>query len=89
VIGWLPAASALVPSVATPETTGLVPSDETPSKNSTEPVAAAGVTVAVNVTFWPNVDGFGALASDVLEPAVFTVCECAGDVLPLKLAFPE
>jgi hypothetical protein len=43
----------------------------------------------VNVTICPNVDGFGVLASDVLELAVLTVWPCAPDVLPLKLAFPE
>jgi hypothetical protein len=60
-----------------------------PSKNCTVPVAAEGVTVAVNSTFCPNVDGFGALASDVLELAVFTVWLWAADVLPLKLVSPE
>jgi hypothetical protein len=43
----------------------------------------------VSATLEPNVDGFGALVSDVLVLAWFTVCECAADVLPLKLAFPE
>jgi hypothetical protein len=89
VIERLPVASALVMSCADPDETGLVPSDVAPSKNSTEPVAPDGVTVAVNVTDWPNVDGFGALASAVLELAGFTVWLCAGDVLPVKLASPE
>jgi hypothetical protein len=81
-------------STADPLLTGEVPSDVTPSKNSTEPPgppAPGGltVTVAVSVTFPPNVDGFGALLSDVAVLAWFTVCACAADELPLKLAFPE
>jgi hypothetical protein len=89
VIGWLPGVSALVLSDADPETSGLVPSDDAPSKNSTEPVAPEGVTVAVNVTAWPDVDGLSELTSDVLELAAFTVWLCTADVLPLKLGSPE
>jgi hypothetical protein len=89
-----PALNVLVLSTALPETSGAVPSDVTPSKNWTEPpgLPAPGgftVTLAVSATLEPNVDGFGALVSDVLVLAWFTVCECAADVLPLKLAFPE
>jgi hypothetical protein len=81
-------------STAEPAETGEVPSDDAPSKNSTEPpgLPAPGgftVTLAVSATLEPNVDGFGALVSDALVLAWFTVCECAADVLPLKLAFPE
>jgi hypothetical protein len=47
------------------------------------------VTVAVSATLAPNVDGFGALLSAVDDPACCTVCPCAADVLPLKLALPE
>jgi hypothetical protein len=75
-------------STAEPAETGAEPSDVAPSKNSIEPPgppAPGGVTVtvAVSATLAPNVDGFGALASDVLVLAGFTVCVCAGDVLPL------
>jgi hypothetical protein len=52
-------------------------------------VAADGVTVAVSDTLWPTTDGFGELVTDVLELPELTVCECAADVLPLKLALPE
>jgi hypothetical protein len=91
---WPPRASDEVLSVAEPPLTGDVPSDVAPSKNSTEPPGppapgARTATVAVSVTLAPNVDGFGALASDVLVLAGFTVWPCAGDVLPPKLGSPE
>jgi hypothetical protein len=74
---------------AEPDETGELPSDVAPSKNSTEPVAEAGVTVAVTVTPSPTTDGFGDDVTAVELDAAFTVCECAADVLPLKLASPE
>ena len=86
---WLPTASKDVPSVDTPPESGELPSDEAPSKNSTLPVAAAGVTVAVSVTPWPTTDGFGDVVTAVVVLAVLTVWMCAADVLPLKLASPE
>ena len=45
-----PTGSDDVPIEAAPPETGAVPSDVTPSKNSTVPLAEAGVTVAVSVT---------------------------------------
>jgi hypothetical protein len=45
-----------VVSAALPPLSAAVPSELTPSKNWTVPVDAAGETVAVNVTGWPNVD---------------------------------
>jgi len=74
---------------AVPPLTGAGPSDEAPSKNSTEPVALAGVIVAVIVTLCPTTDGFGEEATAVELDAAFTVCACAADVLPLKLELPE
>jgi hypothetical protein len=70
-----------------------MPSEVTPSKNSTLPVAvpdpgAIAATVAVSATLWPKLDGFGALASDVDVLALFTVCVLAADVLPVKLVLP-
>jgi hypothetical protein len=87
-------ASAEVFNTAEPAETGDVPNEVAPSKNSTVPpgLPAPGgviVTVAVSATLAPNVDGFGALLSAVDVPAWWTVCPCAGDVLPLKLASPE
>jgi hypothetical protein len=83
-----PTASDEVLSTAEPEDTGADPSELAPSKNSTVPVAEAGVTVAVRATLWPVTDGFGELVSAVLLPAAFTVWLCAADVLPLKFGSP-
>jgi hypothetical protein len=74
---------------AVPPLTGELPSEVTPSKNSTEPVAEAGVIVAVTVAPSPTTDGFGDDVTAVELDAAFTMCECATDVLPLKLASPE
>src|SRR6476646_11966628 len=63
-----------------------------PSKNTTVPVAEAGVTLAVNVSESPNTDGLvpAVKLTDVTEFAfgLFTVCDNTGDVEPLKLASP-
>ncbi len=63
-----------------------------PSKNTTVPVAEAGVTFAVNVSESPKTDGLvpAIKLSDVTEFAfgLFTVCDKARDVEPLKLASP-
>ena|SRR5580692_6133925 len=65
-----------------------------PSKNDTEPLIVPGVvdvTVAVNVTPAPTVDGFGVAVSIVVVaavPAVFTTCETTGDVSAEYVAFP-
>jgi hypothetical protein len=90
---WPPALSDDVMTCAEPETSGLVPSEVTPSKNSTEPLglpAPGGVTdtVAVSVTLPPNVLGFGALLSAVDVAAWPTVCVCTGDVLVVYVRSP-
>ena len=58
VIEWDPAERADVETLALPPLRVALPSDVPPSKNCTVPVADDGETVAVNVTFWPYVDGF-------------------------------
>ena len=80
---WLPTESAAVDSDAVPPLTGAVPREVAPSKNCTVPVAAAGDTVAVNVTVCPDVDGFADDASAVLVliNEGFTVCVRTADVL--------
>lgn len=75
-------------SDALPPLTGDVPSETSPSKNSTLPVAVAGVTVAVTATDWPTTDGFGDVATATLLVAALTVCVCAADVLALKSVLP-
>ncbi len=62
VIGWVPAVSALVVNVAVPvASTGMLPPmGVAPSENAIDPAvtgAPPDVTVAVNVTAWPTVDG--------------------------------
>ena len=63
-----------------------------PSKNTSVPVAEAGVTLAVNVSESPNTDGLvpAVKLSDVTEFAfgLFTVCDNAADVELLKAALP-
>src|SRR5437764_1051269 len=70
---WLPADNALVAQVAVPELSACAPHEPTvamgPSLKSTVPVGLLPVTVAANVTDWPNVDG--------LTDEVRTVCEVA------------
>ena len=71
----------------------LVPRDVAPSKNSTEPAGvpvpgAVAVTVAVNVTDWPNFDGFADEDSAVLVSDFCTTCVSALDVLVLKFPSP-
>ena len=74
VIGWLPTASVEVVNVAWPEPlrVTLDASAVAPSLNVTVP-AVTGlpplVTVAVNVTVWPNVDGLGDEVSAVVVAA--------------------
>ena len=65
--------SVVVENVATPPETGPVPMEVAPSKKVTVPVAADGVTVAVNVTDWPEVDGFKLEVKAVVLQALLTV----------------
>src|SRR5262249_19119953 len=60
--------------------TGAVPSDDAPSKNSTVP-EAVGLTVAVSVTFWWHTDGLGLDVSVVVDGARFTSCAIFADEL--------
>jgi hypothetical protein len=62
--------------VSLPSTVSVpFPSDEAPSKNSTSPAfpATPETTVAVTVTDWPTVDGFGVVATAVVVGVFFTV----------------
>jgi hypothetical protein len=81
-------------STAEPAETGALPSDVAPSKNCTVPEAEPAPggfteTLAVKATLSPTTDGFGALASDVLVLAWFTVWLCTAEVLVEKLTSPE
>jgi hypothetical protein len=58
-----PAESADVLYVATPPLIVVIPRDALPSRNVTEPVAAAGKIAAVKVTEEPETEGFAEEAS--------------------------
>jgi hypothetical protein len=79
---------ALPPLIATalPKFTPLV-------WNWTVPVGvptpgAVALTIAVNVTDWPNTEGLADELTAVVVSAGFTVCVKVGEALPLKLASP-
>jgi len=81
-----PPPSVDVENVAIPPLTVPVPSVVAPSRNVTVPVAAAGETVAVNVTAWPKVDGLRfepRLVVVLIFVTGLTVCVRTGEVLPL------
>lgn len=59
---WVPIASALVAKVALPLLMVPVPSVVVPSLKVTVPVGLLPVMVAVIVTLWPSVAGFGETA---------------------------
>ena len=76
-----PALSVPVPNVVVPSLNVTVPAD----------VPAAGdaaVTVAVNVTDWPELDGFAELATVVVLFPLLTVCVRAEEVLVEKFVSP-
>jgi hypothetical protein len=82
---WVPTPSAAVVRLALPADSATVPSGVAPSMNVTLPVGVlpAPVTVAVNVTDWPNVLGLGEAVRAVVVALWLTVCVCTGDVLPV------
>ncbi len=71
--------SVFMDKVATPVLSVAVPSRVLPSRNVTMPVGvpvagATGVTVAVNVTIWPDTLGLALLVNVVAVFALFTTC---------------
>jgi hypothetical protein len=75
-------------NVAFPVAMVPVPSVAVPSLNVTVPVAVEGVTVAVNFTEAPKVEGLREEAKATVEFALLTVCVRAVDVLLLKFVSP-
>jgi hypothetical protein len=71
-----------------PELRVPVPSVVLPSLKVTVPVAALGVTVAVNVTEDPNVEGLLDEVTAVELDAWFTVWVKPDDVLPANILSP-
>ena len=85
--------SEFVAKVAVPELKLPVPKVTPASLNVTVPLGvpapgATALTVAVNVTDWPETDGFTDEATVVVLLAWFTVCVKVEDVLVLKLPSP-
>jgi hypothetical protein len=88
VIEFDPTASVEMLKVAFPALIVPVPSVALPSMNVTVPVAVVGVTVAVNVTDEPYVDGFVDEASVTVVFVLFTVWVSTEDVLLLSFVSP-
>jgi hypothetical protein len=59
-----------------------------PALKVTAPAAVEGETVAVKVTVWPSIDGFGDEVSSVVVGVLFTVWVTAAEVLGLYLELP-
>jgi hypothetical protein len=89
----LPTVRDEVANVALPELKLAVPRVEAPSRKVTVPVGvpvpgATAVTVAVNVTDWPNTDGFTDELTLVELDDGLTVWVIAADVLLEKFVSP-
>ncbi len=91
----MPTASAEVVKLAWPPLSVPAPIELPPSKNVTVPVCvpapgAIAETVAVNVTDWPNTEGFGDDVTAVVVLDLLTTCglPASDPVLPLKFASP-
>jgi hypothetical protein len=79
-----PVASVALVSDAVPPLRATVPNGVAPSRNCTVPVGLDdGLTVAVNVTACPNVDGFSDEINAVDVVIALIVCVMDEDVLPL------
>jgi hypothetical protein len=89
----LPTDSDDVVNVALPAVRLAVPRVEAPSRKVTVPVGVptpgeTALTVAVNVTAWPDADGFTDEVTVVELLALLTVWVRAADVLLLKFVSP-
>jgi hypothetical protein len=80
---WVPTVSLDVVKVTIPLTSVALPSDVAPSMHFTVPVAVDGVTVAVKVTDWPELDGFKLGLRSVAVFALLTVWLITDDALVL------
>ncbi len=65
----VPAGSVDVLKAAVPSLTATVPTTPETLRNATVPLAVRGLTVAVNVTVWPAVDGSG----EEVKPVVVAI----------------
>ena len=88
----VPVVSAEVEKAATPPLRACDPNFVVPSIKFTVPVGVPVVedfTVAVNLTVFPEVDGFSEDTTVVEVFALVTCCLKDGEVLPLKFESPE
>jgi hypothetical protein len=85
---WLPSPSAVVEKLAVPFASVPLPIDVVPSRKVTVPVAAAGETVAVNVTDWPDVTEDAESVRVVVVDTAPTVMVWAVDVLAASFVSP-
>src|SRR3972149_4451396 len=89
---WLPTESVDVLKLACPAPFNAMGPARTvrPSLNVTVPsVTTDPVSVAVNVTGWPDVEGFALDVTAVVVFALFTVCASEEDPLGLKSPSPS
>ena len=87
----VPTVSVVVISDALPPLNAAVPSKMAPSKNWTLPVGPEdGLTVAVNVTCCPEVEGLSDEVNAVVVLTVPAITDCIReeDVLPAEVASP-
>src|SRR5262245_41016158 len=93
VMAWSPTASADVVNVVEPPESAAVPRTAVPSLKVTLPVGvpppgATGVTVAVNVTEAPAIEGFDDDTTAVVVADLITVCTTSAE-LWRKLVAPR
>jgi len=87
VIEWLPPDNAVTVTAAVPACSVPLPIGVVPSRNVTEPVAAAGDTVAVNVTVAPGAAGFWLDVTLTVVAPTATV-NASDALLPIELVSP-
>ena len=85
---WVPIASVVLVYEATPPASVAAPSVLAPSLKVTAPEGVAPLTVAVNVTEAPKIDGVPLEVKVTELLTVFTVCVNVGEVLDVLLESP-
>src|SRR6202035_5414592 len=87
---WVPAVKLAVLRFAVPPLSATVPSVVAPFLNVTRSPSGiapkAELTVAVNVTVCPNLEGFRLEANVVLLGYLLTTCVSGGEVVPVLFA---
>ena len=78
-----------LPPDSVPVARAVVPSRKVTTPLGVPEPGETALTVAVNVTAWPNTDGSGAPLTVVVVLALATAYEVAGDVLARKFALPR